>query len=338
MFDPRQYDAVRNATGLLDRPDRGRIIVHGTDRKSFLHALLTNDIAALGPGTGCYAALLSAQGRMIADMHVFELGDVTLLDVHRDDKDVLLARFDQLIFTEDVQLADLTDAWISLGVQGTTSPSVLAEVLAKAGAAGGPAADLSSWTPCQNRRIAVGDDTLIVARVDDFGRPGFYLYSTPGLSAQMGSGLGAAGAVPIGTDTAEVLRIEAGRPAFHVDMSEETIPLEAGIEERAISFTKGCYPGQEVIIRIVHRGQGRVLRKLTGLTVDGGLAPHPGDTLLAGDNAIGRITSACFSPALGKPIALAYVHRDHLAPGTEIAVVHGEERLRATVTALPFTT
>jgi folate-binding protein YgfZ len=133
------------------------------------------------------------------------------------------------------------------------------------------------------------------------------------------------------------LRIEAGRPAFHVDMTEETIPLEAGIESRAISLTKGCYPGQEVVIRILHRGQGRVLRKLTGLTIDGDTVPSSGERLFANDKDVGHVTSAYHSPAIGLPIALAYVHRDYLAPGTEIAVAHGESRLKATVTALPFT-
>jgi folate-binding protein YgfZ len=337
MFDAHQYDIVLQGAGLLDLPDRGRIVLHGQDRKTFLHALLTNDIVALGPGTGCYAALLTAQGRMVADMHVFELGDVTLLDVHLRDKDTLLAKLDQLIFSEDVQLGDVSESWTSMSVQGTTSAAVLASTLARAGATAEAIAGMASWIPYQSRRITVGDDTLLTARVDDFGRPGFYVYSTPGLALRLRSALAASGAVAIGRDTAEVLRIEEGRPLFHVDMTEETIPLEAGIESRAISLTKGCYPGQEVVIRILHRGQGRVLRKLTGLTIDDDVVPSPGDGLFTNDKDVGRVTSACRSPAIGKPIALAYVHRDCLATGTEIEVAHGESRLKATVTALPFT-
>ncbi len=338
MFNPHEYDVVRNSTGILDRSDRGCIAVHGNDRQSFLHALLTNDIAGLGPGTGCYAALLSAQGRMVADMHVLELGDVTLIDVHREDKDVLLGKFDQLIFSEDVLLADASEAWMSLGAQGRTSASVLAGALTRVGAPADSAGDLEKWAPYQNGRFVIGDETVIVARIDDFGRPGFSLYSAPGMAARLQNALADAGAAIVGADTAEVLRIEAGRPAFHVDMTEETIPLEADIEARAISFTKGCYPGQEVIIRIVHRGQGRVLRKLTGLAIDGERVPSPGDGLIANEKAIGHLTSACMSPSLGKPIALGYVHRDFLVPGTDVAVTHGEERMPAKVTALPFTT
>jgi folate-binding protein YgfZ len=121
-------------------------------------------------------------------------------------------------------------------------------------------------------------------------------------------------------------------PLFHRDMDEETIPLEAGIEPRAISFTKGCYVGQEVIIRVMHRGHGRVARKLVGLAIDGDRVPAPGAAIHAGDREIGRVTSATRSPALDRPIALGYVHRDFVAAGTEVAV----DGASARVTAVPF--
>jgi folate-binding protein YgfZ len=119
---------------------------------------------------------------------------------------------------------------------------------------------------------------------------------------------------------------------FHRDMDEETIPLEAGIESRAISFSKGCYVGQEVIIRVLHRGHGRVARKLVGLLIDGEQPPAAGATIHSGEKAIGAVTSSTSSPALGKPIALGYVHRDFLEPGTTVTI--GEAS--AEVTALPF--
>src|ERR1019366_8020803 len=134
--------------------------------------------------------------------------------------------------------------------------------------------------------------------------------------------------------TAEVIRIEAGVPRFGIDMDEETIPLEVGIESRAISLTKGCYVGQEVIIRVLHRGHGRVARKLVGLVFDGESAPASGATVRPAERQIenvereiGHVTSSAVSPALGRPIALAYLHRDFVAAGTPV-VVNGA---RATV-------
>jgi len=121
-------------------------------------------------------------------------------------------------------------------------------------------------------------------------------------------------------------------PLFHRDMDEETIPLEAGIEQRAISFTKGCYVGQEVIVRVLHRGHGRVARKLVGVRVEGDKVPRPGAVVRSGAREIGQVTSATVSPALNQPIALAYLHRDFLAPGTIVTI----DGTNATVTALPF--
>ena len=132
--------------------------------------------------------------------------------------------------------------------------------------------------------------------------------------------------------TAEAVRIESGVPLFGRDMDEETIPLEAGIESRAISFTKGCYVGQEVIIRVMHRGHGRVARKLVGLTIDGDAVPEIGAVIRAGDREIGRVTSSTSSPALKRPIALGYVHRDFLEPGTKVTI----GAATAEVSALPF--
>src|SRR5262249_34557841 len=131
---------------------------------------------------------------------------------------------------------------------------------------------------------------------------------------------------------AEVIRIEAGIPKFNRDMDADTIPLEAGIESRAISFSKGCYVGQEVIIRVLHRGHGRVARKLAGLVAQGKLEPSIGSTVTSNGREIGTVTSAAISPTLERPIALAYLHRDFLDKGTMV-MVGGEE---ASVEPLPF--
>ena len=148
-----------------------------------------------------------------------------------------------------------------------------------------------------------------------------------------------AGAVDVDPAVAEVCRIESGRPVFGRDMTEDTIPLEAGIEDRAISLTKGCYVGQEIIIRVLHRGHGRVARRLVGLTLDSGAAvPVPGAAIRGGDRDIGTITSAALSPALERPIALGYVHRDFVEAGTGVVVVVADQPSPAVVTHLPFVT
>jgi folate-binding protein YgfZ len=334
----RQYTDVRGGAALLDRHHRGRIAVRGNDRKSFLQALLTNDIMALGPGSGCYAALLTPLGRMVTDMRVFELGDATLLDVPGAVKDMLVARLDQLIFSEDVQLGDLTDELGCVSVQGPLAAAMVRRALG-----GRPGSeptkltgDLADWPAFQNRRIDLDKEVGILARVDEFGLPGFLILAPPSRLPALAAAISASGAIVPDDEVVETLRIESGTPLFLVDMTDDTIPLEAGIEALAISSTKGCYPGQEVIVRIRDRGHGRIVRKLVGLAIDGDAEPSPGDKLLVDGKDVGHVTSAAHSPALGKPIALGYVHRDHIAPGSRITVAHGDASLAATVTALPF--
>lgn len=327
MIPANPYEATRRRAGVINLGARGRIVVRGADRKTFLHALLTNDIASLAGGTGCYAALLTPQGRMIADMSVFELGDVMLVDVMREVKDTLLARFDQLIFSEDVQLGDVTDAWGCLGVYGPRAAEI-------AGSAIGT--DLEGLGSFQNARHEHAGELVVVARRDAMGLAGILLFTSAGSIPALEQSLLAAGAVGLPEGTANALRIEAGEPAFLVDMGDDTIPLEAGIETRAVSFSKGCFPGQEVLVRIRDRGHGKVVRKIVGLTMDGEVVPAPGSAIVAGEKEIGHVTSAVVSPALGRPIALGYVHRDYLDPGTLVVVAAGDARLRATVTELPF--
>jgi folate-binding protein YgfZ len=169
-------------------------------------------------------------------------------------------------------------------------------------------------------------------QVTDPGEPGFDLFVERAQDDAVFARLRAAGAVVLDAATADAIRIEAGIPAFHRDMDEETIPLEAGIEGRAISLTKGCYVGQEVIIRVLHRGHGRVARKLVGLQFGGEVVPAAGAVVRSGDREIGRVTSATISPALGRPIALGYVQRDFVEPGTAVTV----DTVPAVVSALPF--
>ncbi len=309
----------------------------GADRRTFLQGLLTNDVLALGPGTGCYAALLAPNGRMIADMRVLETGDRIFLDVSAAQAASLAARLDQLLFSEDVQVADATAGGRLIGIYGPSAARVVAEVFqADGGGALDPAA-LDALPLHGNRSLESTSGDAAVVRSDDAGVDGFDLLVDAGSAGGIAERLRGAGAVDVGPEAVEVARIEAGRPLFGVDMDEETIPLEAGIEDRAISLTKGCYVGQEIIIRVLHRGHGRVAKRLAGIVLDPtARVPSPGDAIRTGERQVGAVTSAALSPALGRPVAMGYVHRDFAAPSTPVAVETGGVAQPALVVSLPF--
>jgi tRNA-modifying protein YgfZ len=321
-----EYEAARQRAGLVDRAEYAYIVVSGKDRASYLQGLLTNDIAALRPGQGCYTAYLTAQGRMIADLWVYELGDVMLLRLLRDVKPTVLAKLDQFIFSEDVQLGDVTDTFIGVGLVGPESRPLLSSVLDSS------EDTMNELAEHGNLRATFNGQPVIVLRSSDLGEPGFEVLVEAIAFQPLRAAIHHAGAVEIDAATAETLRIEGGVPKFLQDMDEETIPLEAGIESRAISLTKGCYVGQEVIIRVLHRGHGRVARKLVGLARVGDETFNRGATVQADGRQIGEVTSATWSVALQRPIALAYVHRDFVAPGTHVTVDGAD----ADVNALPF--
>jgi folate-binding protein YgfZ len=321
------YEAARRRAASIDRSDRGRIVVTGADRAAYLQGLLTNDVVALKAGEGCYAAYLTAQGRMIADLRVYELGDLMLLTMVGDVKDTVLAKLDQFIFSEDVQLGDVTATFAQVAVVGPEAAPVVAGVL------GGVSADALRALPEHgNLRTEWDAAPVIVARVTDTGEPGYDVFVDRERAAALAAALGAAGATAADAAAADAIRIESGTPLFHRDMDEDTIPLEANLESRAISFTKGCYVGQEVVIRVLHRGHGRVARKLVGMLIDGGDVPARGTTIRSGEREIGAVTSSTQSPALGRPIALGYVHRDFVEPGTAVTVGDAS----AQVVATPF--
>jgi folate-binding protein YgfZ len=321
------YEAVRHHAGAFSRADLGRLVVSGRDRASYLQGLLTNDVQALGPGRGCYAAYLTAQGRMITDLHAYELGDIMLLTLPLEVKDSVLEKLDRFIFSEDVQLADVTSTFASRTVVGPEAAAILARLLQ-----GADAAALAALPEHGNLRAHFKDQPVIVLRVTDSGAPGFDVLIDASGASTLAEAVRSAGAVDIESDLLDVLRIEAGVPKFHRDMDEDTIPLEAGIESRAISLSKGCYVGQEIIIRVLHRGHGRVARRLVGLVLESDRVPAPGTAALADGREVGRVTSAVFSPALSRPIALGYLHRDFTEPGARVTF----DGSNAVVTALPF--
>jgi folate-binding protein YgfZ len=321
------YIAIREGAALVVALDRGRISVSGRDRATYLQGLLTNDIPALTPGTGCYAAWLTAQGRMTTDMHVLESGDMILLDVSAATRESVLQRLDQFIFAEDVQLGDLTTTLGEITVHGPRAAGLIEKAVA--GVAG-----LAEWAQYTNARAEFAGSPLVIVRIDRLGVPGYTVYVDAARTEELADAFEASGAARVSAEAVEIARLEAGYPLFGVDMDEDTIPLEAGIEGRALSMTKGCYVGQEVIIRVLHRGHGRVVRRLVGLRVHDAL-PSRGARVHAVGRDVGFVTSSAASPRFGA-IALGYVHRDFVEPGTSVEVDAGSVRAPAIVSALPF--
>lgn len=241
-----------------------------------------------------------------------------LLDVPAETVDATLARLDQFVFTEDVRLESLAETLTGVCVHGPRAAETIERALH------GP--PLGSWSQYQHATLQVGEGpassgvegSVSIARIDQLGVPGYCIYVARSREAALLTALESAGAVVVLPAALDAVRIEAGYPVFGIDMTDDTIPLEAGIEDRAISMTKGCYVGQEVIIRVLHRGHGRVVRKLVGLRIDGAV-PLGGARLFANDRDVGSITSAAHSPRLGA-IALGYVHRDFVSAGSQMSV------------------
>lgn len=320
------YRRVREGAAIGALAPREAIGISGADRLSYLQGLLTNDIQALVPGTGCYAAWLTPQGRMLTDMHVLESGSMVLMDVPAGELDATLQRLDQFIFTEEVRVESLAPSLRSVWIHGPQAPSCLDAVFGAAGFAG--------WAPYHHEPLTCQELPVVVARIDQVGVPGYCLFVQPSGESRLLKALAEAGASVVEPAALEAARIEAGYPVFGVDMTGDTIPLEAGIEPRAISFTKGCYVGQEVIVRVLHRGGGRVAKRLVGLRVHGEV-PARGALVFAAGREVGRITSAAASPALGT-VALGYLHRDFVAAGTTVEVDTPFGRAPAVVTDRPM--
>jgi len=300
------YTAARQAFAFRHRHEQGILRLTGRDRLAWLNGLVTNDVLS---GGRPYAAWLTPQGRMITDMFVVGNDDDTLLEVPAPLTAALAQRLDGLIFTEDVRVEDVSPDVMPLEVCGPGAEFGLDAV---------------------KRSLSAG--ASIPVRLVDRPVKGVVLYLPRTQWAGALEAIAHAGAMALDDQTAEVLRVEAGIPRFLVDMNEETIPLEAGLNH-AISHTKGCYVGQEIIVRIRDRAQGRVARHLVGVTFEGDAVPTADQPLLVDGRQVGRLTSTVRSIALGRPIGLAMLHRDAAAPDTIVTLSDGT---RATVVALPF--
>jgi tRNA-modifying protein YgfZ len=305
-----QYRQLREECGVLDRSGRGKLIVSGPEAVEYLQGQLTNDVEALSPGEGQYAALLDRKGHMQADMRVLRIATEEIwIDTEPEALEVARRHLEMYKIGREAAIADLTAERTILSLIGPRSVEL-------AGTAALPehaneAAGVSG-VACLAVGTAAGID--LIAKSADTDR--------------LREALTGAGAVEVGPEAAEVVRIEAGTPRFGAEMSAETMPAEAGIVERAISFTKGCYIGQEPVARLHYKG--RPNRHLRGLELSAPTAP--GASLVLGGKEVGRIGSACVSPARG-PLALAIVRRE-AEPGAELAV--GEDGVTARVVDLPF--
>jgi folate-binding protein YgfZ len=294
-----KYRIIAAGAGWAEKAARGRLRFRGSDRKAFLHALLTNEIAALAPGAGTYALYLTPQGRMIADLHVFVRADDVIADVPAEIASSLAATFDGLIFSEDVQVFDESASIRQLSVVGARAADAIA---AAVGADAGAVRALPVWS-----HLNAGGG--IVARTDDADEGSWDALVEAAAFGRVKSALEAAGAVAAPDEIMEAMRIDAGRPKFGPDMSAGTLPLEAGLLERAISRTKGCYVGQEVIIRVLDRGGGRIAKHLVRVECGRGAPVPAAGEIVPADGGSATVTSAAWSPRLGRAVALAYVGR-----------------------------
>lgn len=364
-----EYAALRKGCGLMDEPQRGVLELTGRDRLPFLNNLLTGQTwdkerkAGMAAGTGVYAYFLNLKGRVVADMNVIELGDRTLLETDVRLVEPLRDVFDKYLFGEQVKMMSRVGALHRLTLHGPRAAEVLLE------ASGG--SDVSALPPLGSMDLRVSDSPAVVFRDDVAGSPGFHLVVDSSRAREIWSSLmtrfgetpeaGRRRRVwPVGWAAFNACRIEAGRPLFGVDFegvpaasayparkqredeaAEEAaapgvLPAETGQLKRAVSFTKGCYLGQEIVARMYARGQ--VAKQIVGLRLDDDALPIAGAPVLdEASNVVGVVTSSTVSPLLSnKAICLGYVRKPLMKAGS-IARVPAEGSVRtATVVELPF--
>jgi folate-binding protein YgfZ len=313
-----EYAALRHGAALLDAGYRTVVRATGDDRIGFLQGMLTNDVARLGPGAGCPALLLTIQGRVTADVRVAVTPDAVLLDVDVRARDAFVGALEALIIADDVELRAPEAPLALLGVEGPGAAALVPG-----------AADLAPWAHCETELAGV---PLRVQRASEVRGAGLVLHVPAGRAAPVWDALVAAGARPCGMEALEGRRVEVAVPRIGLDMDGTTLALEVPVDD-ALSLTKGCYLGQEVVARGTARGH--VNRRLVPLRLDGPLPP-PGAPLIRDGAPVGRLTSVAMAFGAGGPAALGFVRREHWEPGTELAVRHGHAVTIARVATAPL--
>lgn len=330
------YAAIRHRAGAIDLSHRTIVRVTGNDRTKFLQGIISNDATLLAPGRGLYATVLTFKGKMETDLTVYALKDALWVDAEPEVSEKLLRLLNRYTIGTDAKIESLSGRYGLLGVYGPNAATTIESIL--------PGVRL----PTAALGVVEGmgrEHPAVVAESGYPGTPGYrILLPADALPAAWSAIVGSDGGSPVkavGMDALEAVRIEAGVPRFGSDMSEENFPPEARIEDRAISYTKGCYMGQETIARI--KTYGHVNRLLVGLLPDteqpithGAPLYHPDVTsVLREHKEAGYVTSSIVSPALKRVIALGYVHRTLATPGTTVSV-GSENPIPATVVSLPF--
>lgn len=311
-----EYEAARNNVALVDTNFRAVFALTGPDRVRYLNAVTSGNIRDLTPGQSALGLLLNAQGHMLAELITLVLEDRLLVLSHAYLRQRTFEILDRFIIMDDATLADDTAQTGTLAIEGPKAPELLRKLMhvdymqLPAGAHVTAVLDSAGAAiPCR------------VLRHSLFGLRGAELLlpreSLPAAWQALTAAARVQGGSPIGYRALNMLRLEAGIPWFGTDFDERQIPQEAGVEPTHISFTKGCYTGQEIVERV--RSRGHVNRRLTGLLFSSAEVPEPGATLLGTDgNEAGHITSAAFSPLAGKATGMAYLRREYLEPGTTL--------------------
>ncbi len=308
------YRTITEACGLLDRSERGKLALTGSDSGGFLQGQVTNDVEGLSPGQGCYAAFLTPKGKMLGDLRILATGSELLLDTERVALQALFNMIRRFSIGYDVELHKRT---LESGLLSLIGPGA-GEL---AGAGGLPADEHA-------HALVEVPGTNLTARAirTDIG---IDLLCDAGEVDALRSALEDAGAPSVAEAAVECLRVECGRPRYGIDLDDSVIPQEAGLNERAVSFTKGCYVGQETVARLFYRGKPN--RQLRGVRLSG--PASSGDELSFEGRVVGRLATVAESPRIG-PIALALVRRE--APPGSIVAVGAEAGITAEVTELPF--
>ena len=320
----REVDAVRRAAGMIDLSDRAKVAVRGSDRVTFLDGLLTADLKILTPGHAAGALVLDEASHVLGNLRVTALDDRFVLDIEAAQKATLLEYLQKQIVSDDVILEDLGFCG-HIDVHGPRAPDAVSSALG---------VDVRGLSVDEHTRFPLDrHHSGIVSRVNALGEYGFAIRGRGDPLESVWSSLLRLGVSPIGRDALEVLRIESGQPRFGADMGPSTLALEVA-PEGLLSFTKGCYRGQEVVARGTYIGQ--MNRRLLGLRIDGDVPPSYGDLVRAEGEEVGRVTSGTWSPTTGWVVALGLLRVDKVRTDSRLFIDHDGWDLRAALHPLPF--